>query len=385
MQAGIFFIFFILIQFGLGSQTTDQWKVAHSVVEERIKALNKLTPMSLVYNKDVQAYIDVYTIKRRDHLSRIIGRSELYFPLFEEHLDRLGLPLELKYLAIVESALDPHAKSTSGALGLWQFLFHAAKMVDLQITSYIDERKDPVKSTDAAARYLKYLYENFNNWDLALASYNGGIVNVKEAINKSGGQTDFWKIRHHLSDETQKYVAAFIAVNYVMHYYQNYDIKPISPEFTFNETDLIYVDKSVSFGQLSRIIDVSEETIRMLNPVYLRNFVPVTTQPVRLMIPKNKVLTYSQRRHELKEETGPPEPYMPPLGDTRNKVKVYHKVAQGEYFHKIAMTYECRVEDIQKWNGLKTRKLSAGQQLVIWQKPENNMFFFIHKEAFAGL
>jgi membrane-bound lytic murein transglycosylase D len=176
-------------------QSDTEWKVSPQVVEERIKALDALTPMDLVYNKDVQAYIDVYTIRRRDHLARILGRAELYFPLFEEHLDRLGLPLELKYLAVTESALDPLAKSTSGAIGLWQFLFHAARMVDLQVTSYVDERRDPVKSTEAAARYLKYLYNNFHNWDLALASYNGGIATVNEAIYKSGGQTDFWKIR----------------------------------------------------------------------------------------------------------------------------------------------------------------------------------------------
>lgn len=361
-----------ILNLNLSSQNPGEWDVAPQVVEERIKALNALTPMELVYNKDVQAFIDVYTIKRRSHLSKIIGRAELYFPLFEEQLDRLGLPLELKYLAIVESALDPQAKSTSGAIGLWQFLFHAARVVDLQTTSYVDERRDPVKSTEAAARYLKYLYENFNNWDLALASYNGGIATVNEAIYKSGGQLDFWKIRENLSPETRNYVPAFIAVNYIMNYYESYGIIPEPPVYSYDELDIIYIDKSVSFSQLSNLLDLQIETLQMLNPVYLRDFIPVDTTPVRLLIPKDKVILYSRKRNELHKESGPPVSLLPPYGDTEGRVKIVHKVAPGEFFHKIAMNYGCRVEDVQKWNNLKSRYLSAGQLLVIWSKPQVN-------------
>jgi membrane-bound lytic murein transglycosylase D len=336
--------------------------------------------MDLVYNKDVQTYIDVYTIRRRDHLARILGRAELYFPLFEEHLDRLGLPLELKYLAVTESALDPLAKSTSGAIGLWQFLFHAARMVDLQVTSYVDERRDPVKSTDAAARYLKYLYDNFHNWDLALASYNGGIATVNEAIYKSGGQTDFWKIRPHLSNETRNYIPAFTAVVYVMNYYQSYGIKPIAPEFKYDDLDLIYIDKSITFTQLGKLLELKTETLQMLNPVYLRDYVPVGPTPVRLLIPKDKVLVYTRKRSELKEEGGPPTSYLPPIGNIDGRMKVMHKVAPGEFFHTIAMNYGCRVEDVQKWNGIKARTLSAGQQLVVWRKSNESNYFCIYKE-----
>ena len=172
-------------------------------IVKSIDKLNRQTPMSLVYNESVQAYIDVYTIKRRSHLSSILAKSELYFPLFEEYLDRYNLPLELKYLAVVESALDPRATSKSGARGLWQFLFHASRLFNLKIDSYIDERCDPVKSTDAACRYLKYLYENLNDWNLVLAAYNGGIAQVQNAIEKSGGSRDYWEIRAHLPTETQ--------------------------------------------------------------------------------------------------------------------------------------------------------------------------------------
>lgn len=380
MRILIFVFLFNLFNFCLSSQGTSNVMVSPQVVEERIKALDALTPMHLVYNKEVQACIDVYTVRRRDHLARIIGRSELYFPLFEEHLDRLGLPLELKYLAIVESALDPQAKSSSGAIGLWQFLFHAARVVDLEISSYVDERRDPVKSTDAAVRYLKYLYENFNNWDLALSSYNGGIATVNEAIYKSGGDSDFWKIRKYLSNETRNYVPAFIAVVYVMNYYESYGIKPEPVEYSYDDLDLIYIDKSISFTQLSKLLEISSETLMRLNPVYLMDFIPVLSSPVCLLIPKDKAIIYSRKRGELVKESGPPVSLLSPIGDTKGRIKVIHKVANGEFFHKIAMNYGCRVEDVQKWNNIKSRYLSAGQQLVIWRKSEGGNFFFINKE-----
>lgn len=361
-----------LFPFAGWSQNSADRAVSPQLVEERINRLDALTPLNLVYNEDVQAYVDVYTIKRRDHLAKIIGRSQLYFPLFEEHLDRLGLPLELKYLAIVESALDPRAKSSSGAIGLWQFLYHAARVVDLQVTSYIDERRDPVKSTDAAARYLKYLYENFHDWDLALASYNGGIATVNEAIYQSGGETSYWKIRSFLSEETGSYVPAFIAVIYVMHYYQSYGIEPQMPDYTYDDLDMIYLDKSVSFTQLSKLIDLDVETLQTLNPVYLRDYVPVVTEPVRLLVPRDKVIVYARRRNELVAEAGPPVGLLPPLGDTQGRERVVHRVARGEFFHRIAMIYGCRVEDVQKWNNLKSRHLAAGQKLIIWRKPETS-------------
>jgi membrane-bound lytic murein transglycosylase D len=378
------FIFFAM-PFCLNPQKVSEWSVSPKVVEERIKILDALTPMELVYNADVQAYIDVYTIRRRDHLARILGQSELYFPLFEEHLDRLGLPLELKYLAVVESALDPLAQSKSGAIGLWQFLFQAARMVNLQVTSYVDERRDPVKSTEAAARYLKYLYDNFHNWNLALASYNGGIASVNEALFKAGGPTDFWEIRQHLSAETRNYVPAFIAVVYVMTHYKSYGIQPIPPQYNYDDLDLIFLEKSASFTQLGRLLDLKPEILQMLNPVYLRDFVPVVSTPVRLLIPKEKTELYSKKRAELKEEGGPPLSLLPPIGDTRGRIKKLHRVAPGEFFHTIAMRYACRVEDLQKWNGLKSRNLMAGQSLIIWYRPPANQFFFIHQELILGM
>ena len=354
--------------------------VSPKEVEQRIELLNKLTPINLVYNKDVQAYIDVYTVRRRDHLARIIGMSELYFPLFEEYLDKLGLPLELKYLAIVESALNPTAKSTSGAMGLWQFLYDAIRVVDLQVNSYIDERCDPTKSTIPATRYLKYLHDNFYNWDLALASYNGGIATIHDAIAKSGGKRDYWEIRSHLTQEMRSYVPAFIAVNYVMNFYESYGIEPITPKYRFDDIEFVLIEKSVSFKQLSQLLDIPQEDLSFLNPVFSKEFVPVLSSPVKFAIPKDKVSVYTERKGELYTENAPPTASLPAIGDTYGRSKVYHTVERGEFFHKIAMNYECRVEDIQKWNNLKTRNLNAGQQLLIWKRINSSPYFFVCEE-----
>ncbi|TCO07980.1 lytic transglycosylase domain-containing protein [Natronoflexus pectinivorans] len=355
-------------------------KLSASIVESRLEILDALTPMPLVYNSSVQAYIDVYTVRRRDHLAGIIGRSELYFPLFEEYLDKMGLPLELKYLAVVESALEPRARSTSGAKGLWQFLFQASRLFDMQVTSYIDERADPVKSTEAACKYLKYLYDNFHDWNLVLAAYNGGIAAVKEAIEKSGGKTDYWDIRPYLPVETQGYIPAFIAVNYAMNYYPEYEITPKNPPFTYDDLGFVNLDFSISFKQLSEFIDIPVEMIRLLNPVYSKDFIPVTESPVQIVIPKDKVIHFIENRRSLIREVSPPVEALRPFGFNYNKKMTRHTVQRGEFFHRIAMSYRVRVEDIMKWNNLNSRNLYAGQQLVIWYQPEENPFFFVNKE-----
>jgi len=345
------------------AQTPSQSEVALA-----LDKLDKSTPVSLVYNSRVQAYIDVYTLQRRDHLSTIIGKAEIYFPLFEEYLDKYNLPLELKYLAVVESALDPKAQSTSGAKGLWQFLYQASRLFNLKVDSYVDERCDPVKSTDAACRYLKYLYDNFKDWNLVLAAYNGGIAQVHNAIEKSGGSTDFWEIRSFLPTETQGYVPAFIAVNYVMNYYMHFGIVPEKATFNFDDLGFVFLEKSISFKQLSSLLKISEETLGEMNPLYTKGFIPVYNEPVQIVIPRDKVMDYLKYRTLLEEEKHPPTTLLP-YGFKEGYVKTIHKVLPGEFFHKIAMKYGVRVEDVQLWNDMKSRHLNAGQVLVIWKKP----------------
>ncbi len=351
-----------------------------TAVENKIRQLDALTPLSLEYNESVQAYIDVYTIQRKDHLAGIIGRAELYFPLFEEYLDKMELPLELKYLAVVESALNPKARSTSGAMGLWQLLYQASRLFDMEVNSYIDERCDPVKSTEAACKYLKYLYSNFHDWNLALAAYNGGIATVWEAISKAGGETDFWAVRRYLPAETQSYVPAFIAVNYVMNHYEDYGVEPIQAPFNYDEIGFINLDFSISFDQLAQLTDTSIELLQLLNPAYSKNYIPVNSPPLKIIIPLNKVLHFIENKHLLYKENGPPEEIKDPIGSVKNRKKVLHIVQPGEFFHRIAMEYRVRVEDIQQWNNLKSRHLKAGQELEIWYKPKTTPYFFVNKE-----
>jgi len=341
----------------------------HQQVAEAIEMLDRKTPVSLVYNERVQAYIDVYTIQRKDHLAEIIGRAELYFPLFEEYLDKYGLPQELKYMAVVESALDPMAQSSSGARGLWQFLYQASRLFNLRVDSYVDERCDPVKSTDAACRYLKYLYDNFQDWNLVMAAYNGGIAVVSDAVERAGGVHDFWAIRSFLPAETQGYIPAFIAVNFAMNYYMHYDIIPKKQSFNYDDLGFVFLEKSVSMQQLSSLIDVPVETLMALNPLYTKSFIPVVKEPVQIVIPREKVLLFLRHRTLLEPENQPPVSVRP-IGFTGNREKVMHKVKPGEFFHKVAMQYNVRVEDVQKWNNLTTRHLEAGQILVIYREKE---------------
>lgn len=350
-----------------GQSGINKVYVPEYLVESRIEKLNLKTPISLVYNDHVQAYIDVYTLKRPDHLSNILARSELYFPLFEEYLDKYGLPLELKYLAVIESALDPRAKSSSGAYGLWQFLYQASRMFDLKVNSYLDERADPVKATDAACRYLKYLYANFNDWSLAIAAYNGGIGAVKEAIFKTGGERDYWKLRPHLPEQVRGYVPAFIAVNYAMNHHSSYEIPMGDPEFSYDDLHTTTLKGGISFEQISGKTGIDEDVLRVLNPVYTMDFIPVQEKPVRIVLPQEKLKIFLQKRSSFVTEKEPVTDKNPPPGDTTGRTRLSHIVAPGEFFHEIAMRYQCTVEDLMAWNGFENKQLLAGQKLTVWQ------------------
>lgn len=359
--------------------TSSKPIVSEFTIREKLKQQARLTPIALDYNKLVQAYIDVYTIKRRDHLQRIIERSNLYFPLFEEYLSKYNLPMELKYLAIVESALDPKAKSTSGAMGLWQFLYQASKMFDLEVNSYVDERCDPVKSTDAACKYLQYLYQNFNDWHLALAAYNVGIGEVKKAIERSGGKRNFWELSPYLPEAARSYVPAFIAANYVMNNYQLYNFKNLHNGFQLSDLDTVNISKSLSFEQISKAIDMTVEDIALLNPMYSRNYIPISGQSATIVLPAVKIPTFIRQLPNMREELSPMAYDWGNRGSGPT-IKLTHTVQRGEYFHKVAMRYNCRVDEIMRWNNLKSQNLIAGQTLTIFTIRPYNHFFFINAE-----
>lgn len=345
----------------------DSSHVPDYLVESRIEKLNQETPIPLTYNERVQAYVDVYTKRRPDHFSGILARADRYFPLFEEYLDKYELPLELKYLAVIESALDPRARSSSGAYGLWQFLYQASRMFDLEVTSYIDERADPEKATDAACRYLKYLYANFDDWLLTLAAYNGGIGAVKEAIAEAGGERDYWKLRPYLSGQMKSYVPAFIAVSYAMEHYRLHGIQPSEETFSYDDLSTTSVSGGVSFEQISEMTGIPIEILRELNPAYKMDYIPVRSGPAKIVVPTEKMDIFHRRQPCFQTEEMPPGEEPPEFGDTTGRERTDHIVAPGEFFHEIAIKYQCRVEDLMYWNGLDKKNLHPGQVLEVWR------------------
>ncbi len=346
------------------------------MVEKRMNTLNSQTPIQLDYNAAVQAYIDVYTVKRREHLANIISRSQLYFPIFEEFLDKYNLPLELKYLAVIESALDPRAKSSSGAVGLWQFLYHSGSMFNLNVSTYMDQRSDPVLATEAACQYLQYLYRIFNDWQLALAAYNGGPGVVQKAIERSGGKTNYWELRPYLPDQVKGYVPAFIAANYAMRYYSNYDIEVVPPKYSFCDLDTVMVQQTITFQQVVDLVNVSMDDLTFLNPIFTKQTIPVHDKPISLFLPRTYIDAFVKNEPRLYQM---PERVRFDASKASNK-KIVHTVAKGEYFHKIAIQHGCTIEEIMKWNNLVSRDLHPGMKLDIWKINNSQDFFFIKDE-----
>ena len=356
------------------------------VVAARMAVLDRNTPFNLVYNNTVQGFIDLYAVRRRDISKKVLGMSELYFPMFEEYLAKYDIPLEMKYLAIVESALNPVAISRAGAGGLWQFMVGTGKMYGLDVTSYQDERFDPYKSTDAACRYLKSLYKTFGDWQLALAAYNSGPGNVNKAIRRAGGKRDFWAIKSFLPKETQGYVPAFIAVNYVMSYAAEYNIYPAKPPITFFETDTIGVSKRIDFQALSKIIDMPVENIAFLNGTYKLKEVPANGHKHYLILPVSKVglfmaneeLVYGQSEIKIAEPELVASTQNAPEGQAGKVVWETtwksHKVKKGESLGSISDKYNVSLADLRKWNKIKNSRIVPGQNLKVQTKTKKVIY-----------
>jgi membrane-bound lytic murein transglycosylase D len=336
--------------------------------EYRIAQLNKQSPIPLDYNEEVRKYIDLFTGTRKEDMARMIGMSHVYFPIFEETLDRYSLPYELKYLTVIESGLNPLAVSKSGAVGLWQFLLNTSRLFDLEVTSYIDERRDPYKSTDAACRYLKYLYNTFHDWQLVLASYNNGPGEVRKAIERCHGETNYWKLRPYLSEQARNYVPAFIAAYYLMNFYKVHDITPVEPLYAYNMLDTLHIRYAVKFEQIAAVIGLTVEQIRMLNPVYRNDYIPESASSV-LVLPADKISVYLEHEVNILGYSPRQMDYnlmVQNAGATEGRTRIVHEVQPGEFTHAIAMKYGCTLENIVAWNHLKSYDVKAGQRLVIW-------------------
>lgn len=354
--------------------------------EYRIEELSKTTPIRLDYNADVQKYIDLYLDSRVDKLSRYLALKDFYFPIFEAALDRYDLPLELKYLPIVESGLDPLARSPSGAMGLWQLLYPSAKLLGLNITSYKDERCDIYLSTDAACRYLKYLYSLFKDWQLALAAYNGGPGEVRNAIARSGGKTNFWELQPYLSDQTRRYVPAFIAIVYLMNNAAAHGIEPAS--LSFPVVDTLKINHAVEFAKISEKIEIPIQLLRELNPAYRRDFIPASDSPQILVLPSDKILAFLKHEYQIYALSDTVEYFrhVQATTDTAGKLLIHYTVKPGDFLHKIALEKGCTPESIKAWNQLTSDQLKAGQLLKIWitksaTVPKEKYFYYKVKKG----
>jgi membrane-bound lytic murein transglycosylase D len=329
-----------------------------SLVLIRLKNLNNISHISFSYNDIVKTSIKSYEGNNKRLISRMLSLSEYYFPIFEECLDKYDLPLELKYLSIVESALKPEARSKSGARGLWQFMYPTGKEYGLDVNSYIDERLDPYKSTEAACQYFVKLYDIFGDWHLVLAAYNGGPGYIQRKMI-STGKDNYWDLRPYLRRETRNYIPKFIAVSYLMTYPQIYDILPDSLYIKKYETDTFKLNCQQNFSLLSYITCIPEEDIQYLNPSFKNNFFPenaIITLPIDavndylLNIESNTLYIDAVNRKEIL------------IDETR----IVYSVKNGDYLGKIASIFGLKTHQIQKWNRLKSTKLNIGDKLTLY-------------------
>jgi membrane-bound lytic murein transglycosylase D len=352
-------------------EPVDYDELPTELLKQRLKELDARTPFKVEYNPSLESVIKQYLKNRRRGLERLMGLSEYYFPLFEQELDKHNLPLELKYLAVIESALNPKAQSRVGATGLWQFMFPTGKMFGLDVSSYVDERSDPYLATEAACKYLKSLNNSFNDWDLALAAYNSGPGNVSKAIRRSGGETDYWSLRSFLPRETAGYVPAFLATMYIFEYAQEHGFKKQSARIPFVATDTIRVKQQITLDQVAKLTNLDREELEFLNPAYKLGIIPVIkNENYVLRLPLTAVGTFVTNENAIytfaQEEQEEAEKPLPELFEQPEKLR--YRVKRGDYLGRIAERYGVGVSQIKKWNGMRSNTLRAGQNLIIYPR-----------------
>ncbi|MGB1309094.1 MAG: LysM peptidoglycan-binding domain-containing protein [Oceanihabitans sp.] len=340
-------------------------------LKARLAELNSRTPFNVEYNPSLESVIKSFLKNRRKSFEKLMGLSHYYFPMFERELDNYNIPLEMKYLAIVESALKPRARSRVGATGLWQFMFATGKQYGLNVSSYVDERSDPIKATEAASKYLAKLYSIFGDWDLALAAYNSGPGNVGKAIRRSGGYKNYWNIRHNLPRETAGYVPAFLATMYIFEFAKEHGFKPIKPQFQYIETDTIQVKQMITLDQVSEATGVKMETLQFLNPSYKLDIIPfIKNENYTLRLPRDKVGVFVNNETTIyalaKAEFDKREKPLPQFLEADSKIR--YRVKSGDYLGKIARKFGVRVSQLKKWNGLRSNNLKIGQRLTIYPR-----------------
>ena len=330
------------------SQVNPQF--SDSVYIDRLSRMPVI--MEMPYNDIVRKFIDTYTVRLRGQVSFMLSACNFYMPIFEEALDAYGLPLELKYLPIIESALNPSAVSRAGASGLWQFMLSTGKLYGLESNSLVDERRDPIKATWAAARYLKDMYDIYKDWNLVIAAYNCGPGNINKAIRRANGKTDYWEIYNYLPRETRGYVPAFIAANYVMTYYCKHNICPMETNIP-KATDTVQVTRDLHFQQIADLCHVPLDEIKSLNPQYKRNIIPGLSKPRRA------TEFFKNRRTVASIGQGKSS-----SGDGN---LTWYRIRRGDTLGGIARKFGVSVRQLRNWNGLRGNNIRAGRRLKIYQ------------------
>lgn len=339
-------------------------------VRVRLKRIENEIP--LTYNNTINSFISYFVVRNREYSKMVLRRKEAYFPVFERILKENNMPDELKYLSIVESGLNPRARSRAGAVGLWQFVPGTGKYYKLNIDWYIDERSDPEKSTKAACEYLRYLHTMFNNWELALAAYNCGPGNVRKAIRNARNKRDFWEIYYYLPRETRSYVPQFVAISYLMNYHKEHNIVPEYNESIYNPFT-IYTDQYINVETLAKNIDLCPEDLQRMNPTLLRNRVPSYLKNFPLKIPMEKVHLLMANYCAIMDSCSKVgseeilEDINPNSEKDKNRSVITHVVKKGEILQKVAAKYHVTSKEIKTWNQLKGTNLKYGQKLTIWR------------------
>ncbi|HON17767.1 MAG TPA: transglycosylase SLT domain-containing protein [Salinivirgaceae bacterium] len=375
---------------------------ADSLIMRKMSELQVL--FDVAYNPIVKAYIKVYTERKRELTQIILGLSKYYFPIFESELDAAGMPLELKYLAVIESALNPRAVSRAGATGLWQFMYSTGRLMGLEINTFVDQRRDVTASTKAAIKFLKQLYSIYNDWSLALAAYNCGPGNVNKAIRRSNGRTNYWEIYYRLPRETRNYVPGFIAVMYVMENYQDFGLVPVPVELPV-ATDTIIINQRLHLEQVSAVLNLPINQLRDLNPQYRRDIIPASpTKPLSLRLP----LDYSGKFIDLQDSIFryKDSVYFNPVALSAAPVRLnskggavgnnyrelYYTVVSGDNLGYIAKWFNVSIADLREWNGIYKNNIRAGQRLLIYVPKskyayyqEFNQLSFEEKQARVGI
>jgi membrane-bound lytic murein transglycosylase D len=343
-----------------------------ALIKDRLSCVEQAIPLH--YNDRIHAFINYFTVRDREYTRMIIRRKNLYFPLFEEALAKYGLPDELKYLSIIESGLNPKAISRARAVGLWQFMYPTGRHYGLQADWYVDDRMDPVKSTDAACRYLRDLHRMFNDWELALAAYNAGPGNVKKAIRRSGYKNSFWDVYAFLPRETRSYVPQFVAMIYTMNYLAEHNFIDAEQE-QMMPYDTLRVDRFLHFETLADLTGVCLDDLQRLNPSVLRNAIPEGTKKYTILIPQHaKEVLETNRLAILDSASKVGKKEMEMLarnteGTTYGRDRIVYRVKSGDVLGSIALRHRVTVNDLKKWNNLYSNTIRVGQQLTIWIRP----------------